>query len=74
VEELESELDYWTYFLKKGEEYEGNNLPEIFKTETELIEAFEAIEGLYLNASEERIYKRELKELRDGQDKLGDNQ
>jgi predicted transposase/invertase (TIGR01784 family) len=66
VEELESKLDYWTYFLTKGEEYERNNIPEIFKTEPELIEAFEALEGLYLDGSEEEIYERELKELRDG--------
>jgi hypothetical protein len=71
VEELESKLDYWTYFLTKGEEYEGDNIPEIFKTETELKEAFEALERLYLNASEEKIYEKELKELRDRQDKLG---
>jgi hypothetical protein len=71
VEELESKLDYWTYFLKKGKEYEGNNLPEILKTETELIEAFKALERIHLDPSEEKIYESELKELRYRLDKLG---
>jgi predicted transposase/invertase (TIGR01784 family) len=73
VEELESKLDYWTYFLTKGEEYEGDNLPEIFKRDSELKEAFEALERLYLDPSEEKIYKSELKKFRDRQDKLGEN-
>jgi predicted transposase/invertase (TIGR01784 family) len=64
------ELDKWTNFLATAASYERNSLPELFKSDSDLNAAFEALEGLDLNKKEEKTYKNQLKLLRDGQKEL----
>jgi hypothetical protein len=50
------ELDKWAHFLTTADKYERDNLPELFKSESDLKAAFETLERLYLNRKEEEIY------------------
>jgi predicted transposase/invertase (TIGR01784 family) len=64
------ELYKWTNFLATVDKYERNSLPELFKSDPDLKEAFEALEGLDLNQKEEEIYESQLKLLQDGRNEV----
>jgi predicted transposase/invertase (TIGR01784 family) len=64
------ELDKWTNFLATADNYERNSLPELFKSDSDLNAAFEALESLDLSLKEKRIYKNQMKLLRDGKNEV----
>jgi predicted transposase/invertase (TIGR01784 family) len=69
--ELKSKLDYWMYFLATADKYEKDNLPEIIEKDSELKEAFDALENLELDSKEKKIYEKQLKKFGNQQSKLG---
>jgi hypothetical protein len=73
VDKLESKLDYWMYFLAVVDKCKGDRMPIIFKTYKDLQDAYKTLQSLELEPSEEEIYERQLKKLRDRQDELGKN-
>jgi uncharacterized membrane protein YheB (UPF0754 family) len=73
VDKLKSKLDYWMYFLAIVDKCEGDMMPGIFKTHEGLQDVYKALQNLELDPSEEEIYEKQLKKLRDRQDELGKN-
>jgi predicted transposase/invertase (TIGR01784 family) len=63
VYEPENRLDYWASFLATVGKYERHDLPEIFKNDLEMRAAFIALERLYLDRGERKIYENQKESL-----------
>jgi predicted transposase/invertase (TIGR01784 family) len=57
VHKPKNRLDYWASFLATVDKYERHDLPEIFKNDLEMRAAFIALERLYLDRGERKIYE-----------------
>jgi predicted transposase/invertase (TIGR01784 family) len=63
LEQLESRLDKWLYFIKNLEDLQS--IPELFRTEEAFLSAFETAKFANLEPSERDVYEYSLKTLRD---------
>jgi predicted transposase/invertase (TIGR01784 family) len=67
---LDTEINCWSDFLGRGEEYTQDTLPEELRKDLYMKSVFDALEQLSLDDKKREAYEARLKEIRDKEDEV----